>query len=152
MLKDILNARRMTTKELAEKTEIPYRTLENYRMERRAISLMNGAKIAKSLDIDIEDLIHEEPVEIAERMKKKLINKEYTLSELDDYMEEKGCPLEICYFSSEELKEIIESGSMCWQVDDAGDHHYVVSFKVIQIYEDEDYDSASLLIQDVQYR
>ena len=41
---------------------------------------------------------------------------------------------------------------MCWQVDDAGDHHYVVSFKVIQIYEDEDYDSASLLIQDVQYR
>ena len=93
MLKDILNARRMTTKELAEKTEIPYRTLENYRMERRAISLMNGAKIAKALDIDIEDLIHEEPVEIAERMKKKLINKEYTLSELDDYMEEKGCPL-----------------------------------------------------------
>ena len=70
MLKDILNARRMTTKELAEKTEIPYRTLENYRMERRAISLMNGAKIAKALDIDIEDLIHEEPVEIAERMKK----------------------------------------------------------------------------------
>ena len=57
ILREILKERKITSKELADKTGIPIRTISEYRGNRRKEpSLRNGLKIADALDMDAHDL------------------------------------------------------------------------------------------------
>lgn len=55
-LKEVMESKGMTTKELAEMTGISKRTLDEYRAARKNPSLCNGLKIADSLRIDPREL------------------------------------------------------------------------------------------------
>lgn len=55
-LSDIMSEKNVTSKELAERTGISKRTLEQYRCSRRRPTLENGLKIADALQIDPREL------------------------------------------------------------------------------------------------
>ena len=55
-LKEVMESKGMTTKELAEMTGISKRTLDEYRAARKNPSLCNGLKIADALRIDPREL------------------------------------------------------------------------------------------------
>lgn len=57
MLKDVMKQKGITAGGLAEITGISKRTLENYIIERRKISLENGIKIADALGIHPRELV-----------------------------------------------------------------------------------------------
>lgn len=60
ILREILKERKITSKELAEKTGIPIGTISEYRGSRRKEpSLSNGLKIADALQMDAHDLFSE---------------------------------------------------------------------------------------------
>ena len=58
MLKDIMIEKKVTTKELSEKTNIPKQTLDQYRGGRvKNLPLYRAMAIAKALNVRPEDLI-----------------------------------------------------------------------------------------------
>ncbi|MGN1156053.1 MAG: helix-turn-helix domain-containing protein [Agathobacter sp.] len=58
MLDKIMRDKKITSRELAEKTGIPKRTIDDYRGSRKKEpSLSRGIKIADALGIDPRDLI-----------------------------------------------------------------------------------------------
>ena len=58
MLDEIMRDKKITSRELAEKTGIPKRTIDDYRGSRKKEpSLSRGIKIADALGIDPRDLI-----------------------------------------------------------------------------------------------
>lgn len=60
ILREILKERKITSRELAEKTGIPIRTISEYRGRRKEPSLSNGLKIADALEMDAHDLFGED--------------------------------------------------------------------------------------------
>lgn len=61
MLDKIMREKKITSQELAEKTNIPKRTIDEYRGARgKEPSLSRGLKIADALDVDPRELIKEE--------------------------------------------------------------------------------------------
>ena len=61
ILNEIMKDRKITSRELSEKTNIPKRTIDEYRGARRKEpSLSNGLKIADALGIEPHELIREE--------------------------------------------------------------------------------------------
>lgn len=60
ILKEICNDKKVTSQELADRTGIPKRTIDEYRSRRKEPSLSNGLKIADALGVDPHELIKEE--------------------------------------------------------------------------------------------
>lgn len=60
-LSDIMKEKNITSQELAEKTGIPKRTIDEYRGSRKKEpSLSKGLKIADALNVDPRDLVKED--------------------------------------------------------------------------------------------
>lgn len=57
MLNEIMKKKKITTQELADKTNIKKRTLDHYRSGRREPSLSKGVKIAEALEVEPRELI-----------------------------------------------------------------------------------------------
>ena len=57
MLSEIMKEKNITSRQLAEKTGIPKRTIDGYRRMKSEPSLSNGLKIAEVLGVDPRELI-----------------------------------------------------------------------------------------------
>lgn len=60
ILREICKEKKVTSQELADKTGISKRTIDEYRQRRKEPSLSNGIKLADALSVDPRDLIKKE--------------------------------------------------------------------------------------------
>lgn len=60
ILREICKEKKVTSQELADKTGISKRTIDEYRQRRKEPSLSNGIKLADALGVDPRDLIKKE--------------------------------------------------------------------------------------------
>lgn len=64
ILREICNEKNIASQELADKTGIPKRTIDEYRTRRKEPSLSNGLKIADAIGIDAHDLFAQQDNEV----------------------------------------------------------------------------------------
>lgn len=60
ILREICKEKKVTSQELADKTGISKRTIDEYRQRRKEPSLSNGIKLADALGVSPRDLIKKE--------------------------------------------------------------------------------------------
>ena len=60
ILREICKEKKVTSQELANKTGISKRTIDEYRQRRKEPSLSNGIKLADALGVNPRDLIKKE--------------------------------------------------------------------------------------------